>query len=51
MDGLGCRRYAHAGVAVDKAAEQWLLLARDAYFYRDEMNVAAPWCTPGPPLR
>ncbi|HYF45224.1 MAG TPA: hypothetical protein VD926_03375, partial [Acidimicrobiales bacterium] len=38
--------YGHAGVAV-RGPDGWLLLAGDAYFYREEMNVEAPRCTPG----
>jgi glyoxylase-like metal-dependent hydrolase (beta-lactamase superfamily II) len=36
----------HAGVAV-RRENDWLLLAGDAYFYYDEMNVLYPRCTPG----
>lgn len=36
----------HAGVAV-KRDDQWLLDAGDAYFYREEMNLKCPHCTPG----
>lgn len=36
----------HAGVAV-KGDDRWLLNAGDAYFYRDEMNLEHPHCTPG----
>jgi glyoxylase-like metal-dependent hydrolase (beta-lactamase superfamily II) len=36
----------HAGVAVATEGG-WLLHAGDAYFYRDEMRVEAPHCTPG----
>jgi glyoxylase-like metal-dependent hydrolase (beta-lactamase superfamily II) len=36
----------HAGVAIDMAGH-WLLHAGDAYFYHREMDVDAPWCTPG----
>lgn len=38
--------FGHAGVAV-KSDQGWLLLAGDAYFYHREMDVDAPWCTPG----
>lgn len=38
--------HGHAGVAVDRG-DQWLLQAGDAYFYRHEMNVDRPRCTPG----
>jgi glyoxylase-like metal-dependent hydrolase (beta-lactamase superfamily II) len=37
----------HAGVAVDRGREGWLLQAGDAYFYRDEMDLDRPYCTPG----
>lgn len=36
----------HAGVAV-RREDGWLLLAGDAYFYRDEMDPERPYCTPG----
>jgi glyoxylase-like metal-dependent hydrolase (beta-lactamase superfamily II) len=36
----------HAGVAV-KAADGWVFQAGDAYFFREEMHVARPRCTPG----
>lgn len=36
----------HAGVAI-QTPEGWLLHAGDAYFYRQEMNVANRHCTPG----
>lgn len=36
----------HAGVAV-RRDDGWLLLAGDAYFFREEMNLERPWCTPG----
>jgi glyoxylase-like metal-dependent hydrolase (beta-lactamase superfamily II) len=38
--------HGHAGVAVNRG-DKWLLQAGDAYFYRDEMNLARPHCTPG----
>jgi glyoxylase-like metal-dependent hydrolase (beta-lactamase superfamily II) len=38
--------HGHAGVAVD-LGRRWLLLAGDAYFFHDEMNVERPRCTPG----
>jgi glyoxylase-like metal-dependent hydrolase (beta-lactamase superfamily II) len=38
--------WGHAGVAV-RMGEGWFLNAGDAYFYREEMNVARPHCTPG----
>jgi glyoxylase-like metal-dependent hydrolase (beta-lactamase superfamily II) len=36
----------HAAVAVRRGRD-WLLLAGDAYFHRDEMDVDQPRCTPG----
>ena len=36
----------HAGVAVPRG-DGWLLQAGDAYFFRDEMNIDLPRCTPG----
>jgi len=36
----------HAGVAI-QISEGWMLHAGDAYFYRDEMDIANPRCTPG----
>lgn len=36
----------HAGVAM-RTGEGWLLNAGDAYFFRGEMDVARPHCTPG----
>ena len=38
--------FGHAGVAV-QTSEGWVLNAGDAYFYRGEMNVRRPRCTPG----
>jgi glyoxylase-like metal-dependent hydrolase (beta-lactamase superfamily II) len=38
--------WGHAGVAVQQA-DGWVLNAGDAYFYRGEMDVARPHCTPG----
>jgi glyoxylase-like metal-dependent hydrolase (beta-lactamase superfamily II) len=38
--------WGHAGVAI-QTGEGWLLNAGDAYFFRDEMDVANPRCTPG----
>lgn len=38
--------FGHAGVAL-KQDDDWLLYAADAYFYHEEMNLAAPRCTPG----
>jgi glyoxylase-like metal-dependent hydrolase (beta-lactamase superfamily II) len=37
----------HAGIAVDTGSGGWLLMAGDAYFYRDEMDEYDPYCTPG----
>ncbi|HKU90424.1 MAG TPA: MBL fold metallo-hydrolase [Steroidobacteraceae bacterium] len=36
----------HAAIAIQKA-NGWLLQAGDAYFHHREMDVRAPWCTPG----
>ncbi|MFO0575304.1 MAG: MBL fold metallo-hydrolase [Polyangia bacterium] len=36
----------HAGVAVRRVGD-WLLLAGDAYFYRGELDLKRPCCTPG----
>lgn len=36
----------HAGVAL-KANDRWILMAGDAYFYHEEMDLVAPRCTPG----
>jgi glyoxylase-like metal-dependent hydrolase (beta-lactamase superfamily II) len=36
----------HAGIAVDTGG-RWLFLAADAYFYREEMHLERPRCTPG----
>lgn len=38
--------FGHAGVAVRRERD-WLLLAGDAYFFRHEMDLERPWCTPG----
>ena len=38
--------WGHAGVAVQHNGG-WVLNAGDAYFYREEMNVERPRCTPG----
>ena len=38
--------WGHAGVAVDTGAG-WILNAGDAYFFRGEMDVARPHCSPG----
>lgn len=39
--------WGHAGIAVDRGAEGWLLHAGDAYFYRHEVRRAKRKCTPG----
>lgn len=38
--------HGHAGVAMQQPGG-WRLLAGDAYFYHQEMDLDAPWCTPG----
>jgi glyoxylase-like metal-dependent hydrolase (beta-lactamase superfamily II) len=38
--------WGHAGVAI-RTGRGWLLNAGDAYFYRGEMDVKHPRCTPG----
>lgn len=38
--------WGHAGVAI-QTRDGWLLNAGDAYFYRGEMDLARPRCTPG----
>jgi glyoxylase-like metal-dependent hydrolase (beta-lactamase superfamily II) len=38
--------WGHAGVAI-QTSNGWLLNAGDAYFYRDEMDLERPRCTPG----
>jgi glyoxylase-like metal-dependent hydrolase (beta-lactamase superfamily II) len=38
--------FGHAGVAI-RSGGRWLLQAGDAYFYRREMDLDSPWCTPG----
>jgi glyoxylase-like metal-dependent hydrolase (beta-lactamase superfamily II) len=38
--------FGHAGVAIDSGG-RWLFDAGDAYFYRDEMRLDDPRCTPG----
>jgi glyoxylase-like metal-dependent hydrolase (beta-lactamase superfamily II) len=38
--------FGHAGVAV-RHGERWRLLAGDAYFHADEMDLRNPRCTPG----
>jgi glyoxylase-like metal-dependent hydrolase (beta-lactamase superfamily II) len=37
----------HCGIAVRESGSGWLLHAGDAYFYRHEMDLERPWCTPG----
>ncbi|HEX8483103.1 MAG TPA: MBL fold metallo-hydrolase [Allosphingosinicella sp.] len=39
--------WGHAGIAVDRGAEGWLLHAGDAYFYRHEVRRPERKCTPG----
>lgn len=39
--------HGHAGVAIDRGFNNWLLQAGDAYFYHQEMDVERPNCTPG----
>lgn len=39
--------FGHTGIAVKRDDGQWLFLASDAYFFREEMNLTHPWCTPG----
>ena len=39
--------WGHAGVAVRRDGDGWLLHAGDAYFYRGEMRQAKRQCTPG----
>jgi glyoxylase-like metal-dependent hydrolase (beta-lactamase superfamily II) len=39
--------FGHAGFALKQDDGRWLLMAADAYFFREEMNVENPWCTPG----
>jgi glyoxylase-like metal-dependent hydrolase (beta-lactamase superfamily II) len=39
--------WGHAGIAVDRGAEGWLLHAGDAYFYRHEVRRRERKCTPG----
>lgn len=38
--------FGHAGVAIRRETD-WLLLAGDAYFYHQEMDLHHPYCTPG----
>jgi len=37
----------HAGVAIDRGFNDWLLQAGDAYFYHAEMDLERPHCTSG----
>lgn len=39
--------FGHAGIAVRRDDGRWLLNAGDAYFFRREMDVHKPVCTPG----
>lgn len=39
--------WGHAGIAIDRGRDGWLLHAGDAYFYRGEMRQATRHCTPG----
>ncbi|HYG46880.1 MAG TPA: MBL fold metallo-hydrolase, partial [Allosphingosinicella sp.] len=39
--------WGHAGIAVDRGPEGWLLHAGDAYFYRHEVRRRDRKCTPG----
>ena len=43
---LAGHTWGHAGVAID-TGRGWLLNAGDAYFYRGEMDLERPHCTPG----
>ncbi len=43
---LAGHTWGHAGVAIDRGADGWLLHAGDAYFYRDEMRRTTRRCTP-----
>jgi glyoxylase-like metal-dependent hydrolase (beta-lactamase superfamily II) len=38
--------WGHAGVAIQQR-DRWVLNAGDAYFFREEMNIRRPRCTPG----
>lgn len=38
--------WGHCGIAIQRS-DRWLLHAGDAYFYRGEMNLSQPTCTPG----
>lgn len=39
--------FGHTGIAVKRNDGRWLFLAADAYFFREEMNLHHPSCTPG----
>jgi glyoxylase-like metal-dependent hydrolase (beta-lactamase superfamily II) len=39
--------FGHAGVAIQHGNGKWLMQAGDAYFYRGEMDLERPRCTPG----
>ncbi|HEV7427136.1 MAG TPA: MBL fold metallo-hydrolase [Thermoanaerobaculia bacterium] len=44
---LAGHTFGHAGIGVQRNDGGWLLLAGDAYFFRREMDVQHPVCTPG----
>jgi glyoxylase-like metal-dependent hydrolase (beta-lactamase superfamily II) len=44
---LAGHTFGHAGIAVRRDDNRWLLLAGDAYFFHREMDVRNPVCTPG----
>lgn len=46
MIPLGGHTLGHSGIAI-RYRDHWLLQAGDAYFFHEEMNPQAPWCTPG----
>ena len=46
MVPLAGHTWGHAGVAVQQG-DRWVLNAGDAYFYRGEMDLVKPRCTPG----
>lgn len=46
MISLPGHTFGHAGVAVHDGTK-WLLLAGDAYFYHQEVDLLRPWYTPG----
>ncbi len=39
--------YGHAGVAIQRESGTWMLHTGDAYFFRGEMDLQRPHCTPG----